>query len=79
MDISNYMNTLNQSASSDLSRANDSSFLKSNKSLNQIRPVGNKVILPALNHRSVFELPPAAMADPIFKMPGEQHGKTAPL
>ena len=50
--------------------------MKTNKSLNQIRPVGNKVILPALNHRSVFELP-AAKVDPIFKMPGES-GKTSP-
>ena len=44
--------------------------MTSHKSMNQIRPAGNKVILPALNHKSVYDLPKAKKVDPIFKMPG---------
>jgi len=43
--------------------------------MNQIRPAGNKVILPALNHKSVYDLPKANKIDPIFKMPGAADSK----
>lgn len=49
--------------------------MTSHKSMNQIRPAGNKVILPALNHKSVYDLPKANKVDAIFKMPGAADSK----